>query len=182
MLRKRCVLLCLAALSLAAASACLRPPADPRTLGSAASRLKPVSGPPAGPVVRKTVFVPAYSSIYWGVDVDRNMVELGVTVTIRNVSSRFPVRLESVRYFDSHGKQVREYLDSPGELGPMASVEFVILQRDTAGGPGANFLVTWAGAPEMDEPFIEALMVGQNGNAGISFTSPGRVVKDEGPR
>jgi hypothetical protein len=90
--------------------------------------------------------------------------------------------LESVRYYDSAGKQVREYVSTPSELGTLATVEFVIQQRDTTGGPGANFLVRWAGSPEMDEPLIEAIMVGQTGNAGISFTSVGRVVKEQAPR
>jgi len=31
----------------------------------------------------------------------------------------------------------------------------------------------------MNEPLVEAVMVGQTGNAGISFTSAGRVLKNE---
>jgi hypothetical protein len=31
----------------------------------------------------------------------------------------------------------------------------------------------------IDEPMIEAVMLGQSGSAGISFTSTGRVVKSE---
>ncbi len=109
-------------------------------------------------------------------------MQLAATVSIRNVSLRFPLVLESVRYYDSAGKQVRDYLSTPSELGSLATVEFVIQQRDTTGGPGANFLVRWAGSPYMDEPLIEAVMVGQTGNVGISFTSSGRVVKDEPTR
>ena len=44
---------------------------------------------------------------------------------------------------------------------------------------GANFLVQWVAAESGDEPLIEAVMIGQSGNAGISFTSPGRTVKNE---
>jgi hypothetical protein len=40
-------------------------------------------------------------------------------------------------------------------------------------------LIGWAGPAEVDEPLIEAVMVGQSGNAGISFTTSGRVVKNE---
>ena len=54
--------------------------------------------------------------------------------------------------------------------------------RDSCGDPGANFLVQWAGSSYMDEPLIEAVMVGQTGTAGISFTSSGRVLKDEPKR
>jgi hypothetical protein len=87
--------------------------------------------------------------------------------------------LNFVRYYDSAGKLVREHLTEPGELGPLATVEFVIQRVDTAGWPGANFLVQWVGSPEVDEPLIEAVMIGQSGNAGISFTSAGRVIKNE---
>jgi hypothetical protein len=74
---------------------------------------------------------------------------------------------------------VREYLGEPAELGPLATVEFVIQRADIAGGPGANFLVQWVGQPDSDEPLIEAVMIGQSGNAGISFTSSGRAIKNE---
>lgn len=161
---------------------CSREAPDPSAHGSASVRLKPVTTPLPEPVTRRTVYVPVYSSIYWGVDVKERLVDLAATVSVRNVSSRHPLVLESVSYFDSAGKRVRDYLNAPSELGPLASVEFVVQQRDKTGGPGANFLVRWAGSPEVDEPLIEAIMVGQNGNAGISFTSPGRVVKDEPAR
>ena len=59
----------------------------------------------------------------------------------------------------------------------LASVEFVIRRSDVAGGPGANFLIAWRGPAGVDEPLIEAVMVGQSGNAGISFTSAGRTLK-----
>ena len=49
----------------------------------------------------------------------------------------------------------------------------------TAGGPGANFLVRWSGPVGVDEPLIEAVMVGRSANAGVSFTSVGRVVTTE---
>ena len=131
------------------------------------------------PTMRRTVYVPVYSSIYIGLDIRRKLIELAATVSIRNVSAQHPVILNFVRYYDSAGKLVRAYLTEPGELGPLATVEFVIQRVDTAGGPGANFLVQWVGQPEVDEPLIEAVMIGQSGNAGISFTSAGRVIKNE---
>ena len=158
---------------------CSREMPDPLVQGSASVHLKPLTTPLVEPVIRRTVYVPVYSSIYWGIDIKPNMVALAATVSIRNVSSRYPLVLESVRYYDSAGKQVREYLSTASELGTLATVEFVIQRRDTIGGPGANFLVRWAGPSGMDEPLIEAIMVGQTGNAGISFTSAGRVVKEE---
>ena len=154
--------------------------ADPIVPDSSASeRLQPVTMPAAAASAGGTVYVPVYSSIYLGLDIKHRMVELGVTVSVRNVSARHPVILDSVRYYDSTGKQIREYLEKPAELPPLATVEFVIQRADVRGGPGANFLVRWKGQPDADEPLIEAIMLGQSGNAGISFTSVGRGVKTE---
>jgi hypothetical protein len=125
-----------------------------------------------------TVYVPVYSSLYLGLN-KRQMVELAATVSVRNVSAVHPILIEWVRYFDSAGKQVRDYLNKPSALPPLGSVEFVIQRSDAAGGPGANFLIHWKGPENVDEPLIEAVMLGQSGNAGISFTSPGRAVKSE---
>ena len=146
---------------------------------STAARLKPRSDALPEPTVRRTVYVPVYSSIYLGTDARRQNVELAATVSVRNVSPLYPVVLNSVRYYDSAGKLVREYLKEPAELGPLATVEFIIQRADTTGGPGANFLIQWVGQVDVDEPIIEAVMIGQAGNAGISFTSAGRVVKNE---
>lgn len=61
----------------------------------------------------------------------------------------------------------------------IASVEFVVKEADTAGGPGADFLVKWSGPSGVDEPLIEAVMLGRSANAGMSFTSAGRVITNE---
>jgi len=132
--------------------------------------------------VRRTVYVPVYSSIYSGLDIRQTLIELAATVSIRNVSAQHPVILNFVRYYDSGGQLVRPYLNEPAELGPLATIGFVVKNTDTAGGPGANFLVQWVGRADGDEPLIEAVMIGKSGNAGISFTSSGRVIKNEPAR
>jgi hypothetical protein len=152
---------------------------DASVEGSAAVHLKPPSTALPEPTIRRTVYVPVYSSMSLGLDVRQKNVELAATVSVRNVSARYRIVLNFVRYYNSAGKLVREYLKAPAELGPLATVEFVIQRADTTGGPGANFLIQWVGQSEVDEPLIEAVMIGQSGNAGISFTSPGRVVKNE---
>lgn len=146
---------------------------------SAPERLQPV-GTVQGPLVPGgTVYVPVYSSLYLGRDIKQRVVELAATVSVRNVSGAHPIVIEWVRYYDSTGKRVRDYLEKPAALPPLGSVEFVIQRSDTVGGPGANFLIHWNGPADVDAPLIEAVMVGQSGNAGISFTSAGRVVKSE---
>lgn len=150
---------------------------DPALHSTAAERLQPVATGSAVLTAGATVYVPVYSSLHLGLDIKNRMVELAATVSVRNVSAKEPIVIEWVRYYDSTGTRVRDYLAQPSELRPMASVEFVIQRSDAMGGPGANFLIRWKGPATVDEPLIEAVMVGQSGNAGISFTSAGRVLK-----
>ena len=152
---------------------------DPGIPDSARANLKPRSSPLPEPTVSRTVYVPVYSSIYLGMEVRKQMVNLAATLSIRNISPQLPIVVRFVRYYDSAGQLVREYVKDPAELGPLASAEFIIPRADTTGGPGANFLVQWVGPEPVDEPIIEAVMIGQSGNAGVSFTSPGRNVKNE---
>ena len=146
------------------------------THSTASERLQPAPSEPAASG-GTTVYVPVYSSVYLGVSNRARTVELAATVSVRNTSSLHPITLQSVRYYDSSGKHVRNYLDKPSALPPLGSVEFVIQRADAAGGPGANFLVQWNGPENVDEPLIEAVMFGQSGSSGVSFTSRGRVVK-----
>ena len=146
---------------------------------SAAERLQPITAPPGSNGVRRTVYVPIYSSVSLGRNIREDLVQLTATLSVRNVSPRQPIVIESVHYYDSHGRAVREHLAKPAELAALASVEFVVKEADTEGGPGANFLVKWSGPTGVDEPLIEAVMLGRAGNAGISFTSVGRVVTDD---
>ena len=156
-------------------AACNRAPQVNQNEGSGQIILKPLAGPALPPSrLRQIVYVPVYSSIYWGFD--QQMIELAATLSIRNVSVRDALVVHSVMYYDSQGQATRQYVPKPATLAPMAAADFVIQRRDTAGGPGASFLVDWSSAADVDEPVIEAVMIGQQGNAGISFTSVGRAL------
>ena len=148
---------------------------------SAATHLKPMATGVAEPAIRRTVYVPVYSSISLGTGVKQSTTELSVTMSVRNVSRRHPLVLSRVAYYDSAGALARQYLSQPGELAPLATVEFIVLQKDTAGGPGAKFLVGWEGPAGIDEPIVEAVMVGLAGNIGLAFTTSGRALTNDAP-
>ena len=152
---------------------------DAASTGTASERLQPVTSPPSGGAPGRTVYVPIYSSLDVGLGIKHDSVQLTSTLSIRNVSPRYPIVIESVRYYDSHGRLIRDHLDKPAELAALASVEFVVKQADTTGGPGANFLVRWSGPSGVDEPLMEAVMLGRSANAWISFTSVGRPITNE---
>ena len=137
-----------------------------------ASALRPSSMAVTDLVVRESTYIPVYSNIHWG---GRNVVtELAATISIRNVDADRPLVLLSATYYDSLGQPIEDYVAETMELDPMSTVEFIVERADTRGGSGANFLVEWGSTGAIDEPVMEAIMLGQMGNAGISFVSRSR--------
>ena len=144
-----------------------------------AAPLQKVSERPESLAAGQTIFVPVYSHIY---STGGAELLLEATLTIRNTDPAVPILVDSVRYYDPSGHMVREYLDQPVSLGPLASSDFLVEKRDRTGGLGANFLVEWVAEEAANEPMIEAVMVGSEGNQAISFVRSGRPITggDEG--
>jgi len=124
----------------------------------------------------QTVYVPIYSHIYSGLK--GNPFSLAATLSIRNTDPGHPITLVSVKFYDSDGKLVKEYLDNPVELKAMASTRYILTESDTGGGSGANFLVKWTSKTKVNPPLIEGVMIGTRSGQGISFVSRGQVIKD----
>ncbi len=134
------------------------------------TRIEPAKG--------QLVYVSAYSHVYYG---DGQRFLMAVTLSIRNTSPRDSILVRAVRYYDSAGHVVKEATDVPLRLSPMATVEYLIPERDPSGGSGANFVVDWvAESPQVTEPVIETIMVTTH-SQGISFTATGRVIEELGP-
>jgi hypothetical protein len=125
----------------------------------------------------QTVYVPIYSHIYSGLK--GNPFILAATLSIRNTDPGHPITLVSVKFYDSDGKLVKEYLEKSAELKAMASTRYILTESDTGGGSGANFLVKWKSQTRVNPPLIEAVMIGTRSGQGISFVSRGQVLKDE---
>lgn len=105
-------------------------------------------------------------------------MNLTATLSVRNTDANHPIILSSIRYYDSGGKLVRNYLAQSGELGPLASADFVVDEADTSGGSGASFLVDWVAQQPVSPPVIEAVMISATGSQGISFVTSGQVIHD----
>ena len=143
---------------------------------------------PAGPVTAaradsdivlsdgQTVYVPIYSHIYSGLK--GNPFSLAATLSIRNTDPGHPITLVSVKFYDTDGKLVKEYLENPVELKAMASTRYILTESDTGGGSGANFLVKWTSKTRVNPPLIEGVMIGTRSGQGISFVSRGQVIKE----
>jgi hypothetical protein len=119
------------------------------------------------------VYVPVYSHIY---SQGGRAHLLETTLSIRNTDLEHPIKLIAVRYYDTEGRLVRDYVPGPVSLPPLATREFLVEQADVSGGSGANFIAQSDSDTEVNEPVIEAVMVGvEAGRHGISFPRPGIV-------
>lgn len=125
----------------------------------------------------QTVYVPIYSHIYSGVK--GRPFDLAATLSIRNTNLQNSITLISVKYYDSDGKLVADYLKAPTQLGPLVSTRYIITEDDKAGGSGANFIVIWNSEQNVNPPIIEAVMIGTHSGQGISFLSSGQVIKED---
>lgn len=123
------------------------------------------------PVLSRTVYVPIYSHIY--LNDPREVYPLSATLSVRNTDPEQPLILSSIRYFNTEGVLVREYLEQSLRLDPLATIEVVVRERDLSGGSGANFLVDWSAERPLSNPIIQSVMIGSAGNQGISFLCPG---------
>lgn len=142
-----------------------------------------IAGPVAGAEmpcvlrsVGQTIYVPIYSHIYIG-DRERPFL-LAATLSIRNTDPANPFTLTAVDYYDSDGKRLKRYLEKPRVIGPLATIRYVIGERDEAGGSGANFIVEWTAKAPVTMPIIESVMIGTQTQQGISFTSRGQVIAE----
>lgn len=140
----------------------------------------PITGPVAGNgsygieiLEGQTVYVPVYSHIY--ADGGKPYL-LETTLSIRNLDPDRAISIKSVKYIDTQGALVKEYLGSLLNLGPLETTEFLVEKQDVRGGSGANFIVLWDAKEPVYEPLIEAVMVGFANAKSISFTSPGRAL------
>ena len=125
----------------------------------------------------QTVYVSIYSHIYSGVK--GRPFDLAAILSIRNTNPNNSITLRSVKYYDSDGKLLKEYLSNPLQLNALVSTRYIITEGDKTGGSGANFIVVWKSDRKVNPPIIEAVMIGTHSGQGISFVSRGQVIKED---
>lgn len=126
-------------------------------------------------VMGQTIYVPVYSYIY---HYDRKQTyNLTATLSIRNTDLTNSIVVKSVIYNNSAGLLVKKYLERPIQIAALASTNYVIDSSEVSGGLGANFIVEWVSQTEVSSPIVEAIMVGSSFQQGISWISPGKVIK-----
>lgn len=124
----------------------------------------------------QTVYVPVYSNVFTG---PRKLpYQLASTLSIRNTDMAESFRITTIDYYDTNGKLVRRHLERPAIVAPLATFFIHIEEKNTTGGFGANFVVRWQSVSDMNVPIIECVMIGATGGQGISFVSPGQVIRE----
>ena len=137
----------------------------------------PATNPSSAPalVQGQVLYVPVYSHIFAGTAAGE--FNLTSTLSLRNTDLDSAITLTSVRYYDSAGALVRSYLEEPQQLGPLASTEVVVKEKDSSGGAGANFIVEWSAQEPVTPPVVEAVMISTTLGQGLSFVSSARVLE-----
>ncbi len=126
--------------------------------------------------LNQSIYVPLYSHIYADDRYKDKPFALTATLSIRNTDLKAALILDSVDYYDSHGRKLRSYINQPVKVGPLASIRYTVPESDKEGGSGAKFLVRWHAEKPVSEPIVESVMIGTQMQQGISFISPGRVI------
>ncbi|MEO5376106.1 MAG: DUF3124 domain-containing protein [Alphaproteobacteria bacterium] len=127
----------------------------------------------------QTVYVPIYSHVLHGNhgrSGNPDSALFSAMLSIRNTDADDPITVLLARYYDTSGKHLRDYYETPMTLPPMASTELFIEHRDAAGGTGANFLVTWDAKKPVNPPIIEAVHANLFGSTGAIFIVRGQPV------
>ncbi len=145
-----------------------------RYLPPTGDHLPHISDEGGGSIVHR-VYVPAYSHIYHA---GGTPVLLAVTLSIRNTDLSQEMRIRSVRYYDTRGNFIREYLEAPVTLKALGTAEYLVEQKNTEGGSGANFVVEWSSRSPINPPVIETVMIGSQG---VSFVCSGREIGSATP-
>lgn len=121
----------------------------------------------------QTIFVPAYSEVYYA---NNKTIALAVTLSVHNTDVENSIFITSVRYYNTQGQLVKEYLTEPQRLDALASADFFVNSGEQTAGVGTNFIVEWVAEQPVYEPVVETLMLSTSSAQGLSFTSPGRVI------
>ena len=120
-------------------------------------------------------YLSVYSQIYSSTE--HTTHNLTAMVSLRNVSDVDTIFVLNAKYFDTHGKLVKTYFDTPIFLSPLETAEIIIDEKDIAGGTGSNFLFEWKTPRNTPEPLFEAIMNSTMSQQGLSFITQGKRVE-----
>jgi hypothetical protein len=125
----------------------------------------------------QAVYVPVYSNVFTAPK--KIPFQLATILSIRNTDPKNSILVTAADYFSTKGSLIRKYLEKDQTLGPLESTYIYIPEGDDKGGFGANFIVKWTAVKAVNIPIIECVMIGAKSGQGISFVSPGQVIRED---
>lgn len=123
---------------------------------------------------KKRFYVPVYSHIYIS---ENKYTRLSISLSIRNTDPSKDLYVESVDYYNTDGKLIKQYLSTPHILKPMSSIDYLVNLEDMSGGNGAKFLVNVASKNKTINPIIQAIMANTLGNSNLCFLTQGYIIE-----
>ena len=97
-------------------------------------------------------------------------------LSIRNLDPDNNIVVNTVRYYDTDGKLLKED-NLARTLTPLASTDVFIEFKDDTGGTGAKFIVVWQADVPVNPPIIESVNTHFTGTQLTAFLSRGRLIK-----
>ncbi len=149
-------------------------PVNDSPIGSFNPEMLTVPDTGAGKIRGQVLYLPVYSNIPC---LDQKMFNLSAFLAIHNTDLSKTITVTKVFYFNNDGVLVRNFLQSPQALAPLATTHFFVPESDQS-GTGANFIVEWTANAAVTEPLVESVMASCRTNYGISFSSRGRVIRE----
>jgi len=125
----------------------------------------------------QTVYVPAYQSI--AVSKKPRRLPLTTTLSVRNTDPERQITIVSVKYFAANGYLIKNLLEKPETIDPLAVMSFVPEEpKEKREEAETSFIVIWkAVGKEVSWPIVQAVMIGAAGQQGISFVCDGQVIR-----
>jgi hypothetical protein len=140
--------------------------------GTAAAAVKMIKG--------QTVYIPSYSNVISGPPIYMT-VPLRANLVIHNTDPSQAITVDRIDEYNTEGQKVGSYLTAPVSLNPLGAMRVVVKEsKKEAEGLGANFIIQWQAEKKVNEPIIECLIIGSLGAQGFSFTTQGRIIKEQG--
>jgi hypothetical protein len=131
----------------------------------------------------QTLYLPIYSDIWHGDRVVERRYPLktpvSALVSIRNTSPRTPVRVTSARYFDTEGKLLKQFVETPRIIAPLGTYELFVEKQESRGGSGANFIIQWEAGTPTNPPVVEAIHADIKGHSTFTFVTTARPINPE---
>ena len=128
----------------------------------------------------ETLYLPIYSHIYHSELDHKSGLSTLLTsthISIRNTDMKNTIRLASARYYDTHGKLIREFMPAGIDIGPLGTHELFIASSDKSGGSGANFIIVWTANQTVSAPIVEALHTDIRSSRALMFVTTARQIK-----